>query len=181
MHREGILKYLVDYQPTSSDEMGIVERFTHFVTTTPDCFERTHTSGHITGSSFILSSDRRCVLLAFHAKLRKWLQLGGHADGCPDTHDVARREAFEESGISTLLPYLHPQAPIDFDIHEIPPNIKEGSHLHYDVRYVFCAQEDSYTCSSESLELRWVPFDAISNYSTEPSLLRVIQKIKDTV
>jgi len=177
MHREKLLKNLADHHVRSSEEEKIILRFTKFVETTPTCFERTHKPGHITGSAFVLSADRSCVLLTHHAKLKKWLNLGGHADGCPNVYDVAHREAVEESGISTIIPYSLPLAPIDFDIHEIPASSKEDTHLHYDVRYVFHSQDNNFICSSESLDLKWIPLQEISSYCTERSVLRVIRKI----
>jgi 8-oxo-dGTP pyrophosphatase MutT (NUDIX family) len=181
MHRESLLKDLAEYKLLYPDESYVVQKFTQFVEITSDCFERTHGPGHITGSAFVVSADRNCILLALHAKLQKWLQLGGHADGCPYVHDVALREAVEESGISNLLPYLNPQVPIDVDIHEIPSNKKDGVHLHYDVRYVFHSLEDEFICSNESLALKWIPIDEISIYCKEPSTLRVIKKIKNFI
>lgn len=178
MHRESLLQNLRNHTSVSLEEKDMIKRFQHFVETTPTCFERTHTQGHITASSFVLSKDRKKVLLAHHAKLLKWLQLGGHADGCPSAYDVAHREAAEESGLSCIMPLFIPSIPIDFDIHEIPANKKDAAHLHYDVRYVFHTHEDAFTCSNESLELKWVSLDDIDAYSQEPSILRVIDKIK---
>lgn len=181
MHRKELLKSLEEYNPLLPGEEVIRHRFKEFVQSTPDCFERTHEAGHVTGSAFVLSSDRTCILLAFHTKLQKWLQLGGHADGCPRVHEVALREAMEESGMTQILPYLTPLAPIDFDIHEIPHNKKENSHYHYDVRFVFQSQQHDFICSNESLALKWVPIDDVPDYSKEPSVLRVIDKIKTTL
>lgn len=181
MHRESLLKNLVAYTPSSMEEEEIVQKFTQFVKSTPDCFERSHAAGHVTGSAFVLSPDYSCVLFSLHAKLQRWFQLGGHADGCPCAHDVAHREALEESGIDSLIPYPQPPIPIDFDIHEIPANKKEGAHLHYDVRYVFLSKDSNFFCTKESLELKWIPLDEISNYSKEPATLRVVKKIQHSL
>jgi 8-oxo-dGTP pyrophosphatase MutT (NUDIX family) len=59
----------------------------------PDAFQRTHLPGHITGSSWIIDPSGESVLLTHHAKLNKWLQPGGHADGDEDIISVAMREA----------------------------------------------------------------------------------------
>lgn len=178
MHRNLLLKHLAEYQASSAEDKGIIQRFTQFVESTPDCFERSHESGHITGSAFVLSPDRSCVLLTMHAKLKKWLQLGGHADGCPYIHEVALREATEESGISALFSEFDPPIPIDFDIHKIPSNTKEKAHFHYDVRFVFHSQEKDFTCSNESIALKWIPIKEISRYCSEGPMLRVIKKIE---
>ena len=180
MHREALLKNLANYQALSSEEEEIILRFKQFVETTSACFERSHKPGHITGSAFVFSADRSCILMTHHAKLKKWLHLGGHADGCPNVHEVAHREAVEESGISNILPLLQPHLPIDFDIHEIPASKKEDSHFHYDVRYVFRAEHDNFICSDESLALKWVPLREISSYCNEPAILRAIKKL-DTI
>ena len=73
-----------------------------FVRAHPDCLARTCAPGHLTGSAWIVSPDRRRTLLTHHRKLGKWLQLGGHADGDADLLAVALREAREESGLRGL-------------------------------------------------------------------------------
>lgn len=178
MHRKPLLKNLTDYRPFGPEESKILFRFTQFVQSTPNCFERTHEAGHVTGSAFVLSSDKSCVLLNLHTKLQKWLTLGGHADGCSDVYSVAYREAIEESGLTQLHPDRFPAIPIDFDIHEIPSNSKEKNHYHYDVRFVFHSENDDFICSHESVALKWVPLKEVTRYTTEPSILRVIKKIQ---
>lgn len=179
MHREDILKKLGDYQRTYFDEEETVQRFRQFIESTADCFERSHGPGHITGSAFVLSADQSCVLFTLHTKLQKWLQLGGHADGCSAIHEVALKETIEESGLSQFFPHHNSVIPIDFDIHTIPPNKKEKEHLHYDVRFIFHAQKDNFICSNESLSLKWIPLDEILLYNNDPAILRVIKKIKN--
>ncbi|WP_417209887.1 hypothetical protein [Antarctobacter sp.] len=68
-----------------------------------------HIGGHVTGSAFVLSRDGRAVLLTHHAKLDRWLQLGGHCDGIADAWFVALKEAYEESGLARIrLPRFGP-------------------------------------------------------------------------
>lgn len=177
MHRKDILKKLTDYQRTYFNEKKTVQEFRLFIEKAPQCFERTHESGHITGSAFVLSADQSCVLFTLHTKLQKWFQLGGHADGYPLIHEVALKETIEESGISKFFPHPYSTIPIDLDIHEIPSNKKEKAHLHYDVRFVFHSQENNFICSNESLSLKWIPLDEIPLYNNDPSIMRVIKKI----
>ena len=178
MHRSQILETLATYNIAYPHEKETVQRFESFIKETPLCFER-YELGHITGSSFVLSPDQSSVLLALHAKLNRWLQLGGHADGCSRVEDVAFREAFEESGIEELS-FFTPH-PIDLDIHEIPEHKGLKAHLHYDVRFLFIANQNSFVCSNESLELKWVPLDNFHLYCSEPSLLRAVEKIRQTI
>lgn len=177
MHRSPLLQMLSHYRATYPDEESIVQRFEHFIRTTPQCFERSHTEGHITGSAFVLSPDYSSVLLTLHAKLNLWLQLGGHADGCPHVEEVAFREAVEESGMTHLR--FYPNAlPIDLEIHEIPPYKNEKAHLHYDVRFLLVSEEEHFVCSSESLALKWVPLDTLEPFFQETDLLRAVKKIR---
>jgi 8-oxo-dGTP pyrophosphatase MutT (NUDIX family) len=154
MHRRPLLATLAHYARRFPDEAGVVRRFAEFVQAHPDCFERACAPGHVTGSAWLVSADRRHVLLTHHRKLGRWLQLGGHADGDPDVARVALREAGEESGIAGLV--LGDAEPLDLDAHEIPARPGEPAHVHYDVRYLVVAPPGAVvTVSDESLALRW--------------------------
>ncbi len=153
--RQALCKSLLIYQRTHPERAEIAERILHFVQQTPDCFCRSHTAGHITGSAWLLNPDGSKALLTLHRKLGRWLQPGGHADGCPDTLATALREATEESGISGIIPLQ--QEIFDVDIHTIParPQAGEPAHLHYDIRYLLQAPHESFVVSGESHALAW--------------------------
>lgn len=121
-----------------------------------------------------MSPDGSRVLLTYHRKLARWLQLGGHADGDPDIVAVAGREAREESGLSGLR-LVTPDI-FDLDVHVIPARPGEPEHLHYDIRFAFLADSVRVTVSAESRDLRWVALDEIESKSTERSLLRMREK-----
>ncbi|MGH1413210.1 MAG: NUDIX hydrolase [Pelagimonas sp.] len=130
--------------------------------------------GHVTGSAFVLSPDRTATLLTHHAKLDRWLQLGGHCDGLFDVQFVALKEAYEESGLPKLT-LLSPDV-FDLDIHCIPANAKEPEHLHYDVRYLLQSSQWEFETSVESKALRWVPLGDLPNFSQSESVLRLGRK-----
>src|SRR3954465_2087342 len=107
---EQIRQYKTSDKPEALFKAKFLELLQH-----ADAFQRTHLPGHITGSSFIVSDDFKYTLLVHHAKLNRWLQPGGHADGDTNVEGVALREANEETGlknISLLLPTI-----FDLDIH----------------------------------------------------------------
>jgi 8-oxo-dGTP pyrophosphatase MutT (NUDIX family) len=177
MHRQSLKEQLADYATRHPEEGGTVDAFVRFVGSQPDCFCRGLSIGHITGSAWVVNADGSEVLLTHHRKLDCWLQLGGHADGDPDVLAVAMKEAEEESG---LTDFTHIGTGIfDIDIHPIPERKGEPEHLHYDVRYVLCANGSlDYTVSDESHDLRWVGLDEVRSLTEESSMLRMVEKWK---
>ena len=149
-----------------------------FISTTPDCFERSHREGHITGSAWLVNPDGDKVLLTLHRKLQRWMQTGGHADGDPEPLRVALREAAEESGIDGITPLHH--GIFDIDIHRIPGNKAKGepAHLHYDIRYLLLAPHENFRISNESDALAWWSRREIAQKAAEldASVLRMAER-----
>ena len=175
MQRQLLLNSINVYLPLEI-EGDIKDRFIAFINSYLDCFDRSCSLGHITGSSFVISPDKSSVLLSFHRKLNIWVQLGGHADGEADVINVALREAHEESGIKLDDLYIYKDI-IDLDIHLIPKNQKDQAHFHFDVRFMVLSKTWDFICSEESLQLKWVKFNDIEHYSKEDSLIRALNKI----
>jgi 8-oxo-dGTP pyrophosphatase MutT (NUDIX family) len=179
VHRARLLALLRRYQTRFPDEAAEVARWRAFVEAHADCLERRCEPGHVTGSAWILSPDRRSVLLGRHRKLGRWLQLGGHADGEGDLLAVALREAREESGMADFAPLAAADVPLDLDVHEIPARDAEPAHLHYDVRWLLVAAPGQrLAVSEESTALRWVPRDALAQLVDEESQLRMERKAR---
>ena len=175
MHRKPLLDQLALYLARHPQESETIGRFTEFVRTRPECFERSLLEGHVTGSAWIVDESRTKVLLTHHRKLDAWLQLGGHADGDPDVLAVALKEAEEESGLIGFEPLV--DGIFDLDIHRIPARKEAPEHLHYDVRYVLRPTgSTTYVVSEESHDLRWVPLDNVATLTTDPSMLRMVGK-----
>lgn len=175
VHRQSLLHQLSDYATRHPEESETIARFTDFVKSEFDCFERALAKGHITGSAWVVNADGSEILLTHHRKLDCWLQLGGHADGVSDVLSVAMKEAEEESG---LTDFSHIGSGIfDIDIHPIPARKSEPEHLHYDVRYVLRANgSKEYIVSDESHDLRWVKPEEVKDLTTEPSMMRMVKK-----
>lgn len=153
----------------------MTRRLHDFVSAHEDCFERTLSIGHVTGSAFVLDHERRHVLLTHHGKLDKWLQLGGHADGDSNVLRVALREATEESGLDSVRP-IHEDI-FDIDIHLIPARGHEPEHYHHDVRFLLEADRGArLRITSESKALAWVSLDQVRELTSEESMLRMVRK-----
>lgn len=162
------------------------QNFQDFIHSTTECCERTHQSGHCTGSALIVDPTGSKTLLLFHPFLKRWLQPGGHADGSFDLQAVAHREAEEETGLSmaSLIPARlgdSHRTPLDMDIHAIParPERKEAAHYHYDLRFLFIA-DPALALSPESpdMKLSWMPLGKVEAVTSEESVLRMIRKVQ---
>ena len=145
-------------------------QITDLVAGRDDAADRTTRPGHLTGSAFVVDASGERFVLLFHAKLQRWLQPGGHADGDMNLAAVALREATEETGIVGLE--VDP-APLDVDVHEVRPP-KEDAHLHLDVRYLVVAPHGAELAGNhESTELRWVGWTELSDYDVDAGLVRL--------
>lgn len=179
MHREEALGLLRAHGrlALSPAEAAAVEETIAFALAHPDCLLRTCLEGHLTGSAWVVSPDRRRTLLTHHAKLGKWLQLGGHADGDGDLLAVALREAREESGLSRLSAVG--SGLFDVDRHWIGGRGAEPGHWHHDLRFMLEADpEEALTPTSESRALSWVDLSAVADLNPEESMSRMVRKTR---
>lgn len=175
MHRTSILQQLRTYRDQWPDEVDMTDRLIDFVEAHANCFDRSLSMGHITGSSWLVNCTGTHVLLTHHRKLNMWLQLGGHVDGNPDVLEAAMREAREESGLQDLKPIM-PQI-FDIDIHLIPERKSEPAHFHYDLRYALqTSGSEAYVVSDESHDLAWVEIAQLNKVTHEESMLRMARK-----
>ena len=137
-------------------------RLLAFAARHPDALHRSCTAGHLTASAWVVNHDATRGLVLLHAKIGRWLQPGGHADGEPSLWGVALREATEETGIDGLEIWTEP---IDVDVHLfVNRQQAEPSHLHFDVRYVVrCPPGASPRGNHESDALQWVTADRLTD------------------
>ena len=174
-----LLGEIKGYMPKDTQEIEFKRRFIALISKYPDCFQRTLTHAHITGSVWVVDKSFEYALMTHHAKLNKWLQLGGHADGEADIKAVSLREAKEESGlrhIQMIGPHI-----FDLDIHQIPANNHEMTHEHFDIRYLFVAnREESIQKNHESKEVAWVQLKKMNELTAcNPSVMRMVEKTKE--
>jgi 8-oxo-dGTP pyrophosphatase MutT (NUDIX family) len=177
MHRRSVLAFLRAHaaRPLDAHEAAMTADTIRFVEEHADCLLRSCAPGHLTGSAWVVSPDRRCTLLTHHLKLDKWLQLGGHADGEEDLRAVARREALEESGLARIETVA--EGIFDVDRHWIPPRREDPGHYHYDLRFMFEADPaEPLAVSSESKDLTWVELARVTALNPEESMARMVRK-----
>lgn len=174
MDRKKLIQLLENYSSPFFEESQYKNQFIDLLQFA-DAFQRTHLPGHITGSAWIVNHDQTKTLLVHHAKLNKWVQPGGHADGDENILAVAQREAEEETG---LLNFIVEDSIFDIDIHTIPARKDFPEHQHYDIRFLFHANEqESIVISEESHDVKWIPMDQLKNFTNERSVLRMSEKL----
>jgi len=177
MYQDIFFAQLRDYCPTYKEEIWFCTRMQNLITRYPhQCFNRDLALGHFTASAFIVDQKFNKAVLVHHKKLNRWLQPGGHADGNQNLLQVAIKEANEETGLYDLR--LCKGTFFDLDIHLIPANTKEQAHFHYDVRYLFIADENRpLAVSEESHDVQWISFGAIQKtFGYGQSLCRMMEK-----
>lgn len=133
------------------------------------------TGVHLTASGVVVDAALGRVLLLWHPRYERWLQLGGHCDGEMDLTAVALREIREESGLLDLE--IDPW-PIGIDMHDGEPG--RAPHHHIDVRFAVAAPRNSSELpihSPEGHTLLWVEPYKIE----DPTLRGLAQLAVDTV
>ncbi|MDR3156015.1 MAG: NUDIX hydrolase [Holosporaceae bacterium] len=181
MHRKDLRKKLKRYNPEDEIEIAARAKMLDFLNSHEDCFERSLSIGHFTGSCWLVNCDETKFLLTLHKKMGFWLQLGGHADGDHDLVRVSLKEAYEESGLRNIE--LLSEEIFDIGVHLIPEYKEIPAHYHYDVRFLLKTTngDDDIQISDESTDLRW--FDEVHTFPADISIdtPRMFEKWKNNV
>ena len=179
-HRASLRAWLDAYRRAWPDETAVVGRIRALIERRSDCLLRTcFDPGHLTASAWVCTPDAAQCVLLHHAKLDRWLQPGGHADGDPRLAEVARREVHEETGLAAPTPFHWNGAlvPLDLDVHVIPARRNEPAHEHHDVRFLLIAAHAApLVLSEESRAVRWLPVARLAEFTAEESVLRLARK-----
>ena len=143
---------------------------------------RSNTSAHMTASAWVVSPDRKEVLMAYHNLYDSWAWLGGHADGEADMLTVALKEVQEESGLKNVRPLS--EDIFSLEILAVTGHEKKGefvsSHLHLNVTYLLEADPaHPVRCKEdENKAVGWFPLEGAIAASKEPWFQeRVYQKL----
>lgn len=176
--RNALLAQLKAYQSDYVEEKVFSERFIELIENHENCFERSLLKGHITGSAWIVDNSLDFAFMTHHAKLNRWLQPGGHADGDEDVARVALKEALEETGMQELE--LYSSQIFDLDIHVIPERKGVPEHEHFDIRFMIKVDRDTpFEISQESNELAWLPLQKVGAETDQnKSILRMVEKTR---
>ena len=102
-----IIRDIENFVPLCPQEQRDKTGILRFLAGHPDAFDRENLTAHMTASAWVLSPDRRQVVMVYHNLYHSWSWTGGHADGDRDLLAVAMREVTEETGLRQLE-LLHP-------------------------------------------------------------------------
>lgn len=167
-----------DFVPWNEQERQDREVLLQWLSSGTEIATRNNPVGHLTTSAWVVSPDRKFVLMAYHNLYDSWAWLGGHADGELELRAVAEREAREESGIREVKPMM--DGPISLEILTVNGHEKKGeyvsSHLHLNLTYLFEAEMNQSLAvkPDENSGVAWIPVEEIGVRSTEPWFVKRI-------
>lgn len=170
--KEKLTEQIRSFVPFNEQERFDKAILLQWLGTDADIITRENPVAHLTASAWVVTPDRKQVLMAFHNLYNSWAWLGGHADGDWDLQAVAAREAMEESGIQEVRPLG--DAPVSLEILTVDGHEKRGNyvpcHLHLNVTYLFEADPGAplRVKPDENSRVGWIDVEDIPNKSTEP-------------
>ena len=145
-----------------------------------DILTRENEIAHLTASAWVVSPDKKSVLMAYHNIYHSWARTGGHADGDQDLLHVALKEAREETGITNLKPVS--EGIFSLEMLTVDGHVKRGeyvsSHLHANVTYLLEADETDtlHIKPDENSGVRWFALDEALKACSEPWMAEHIYK-----
>lgn len=150
---------LAGWSPPDPEQDGLRQYYLRHLTSHPDAMWRSRLPEHLTASALVLDAATGKVLLTLHAKIHRWLQLGGHCEpGDTTLAGAALREAVEESGLTGLA--IDP-VPVQLSRHRVQCGGRPDA-FHLDVQFLVVATTGTqYVVSDESHDLRWLARDAL--------------------
>jgi ADP-ribose pyrophosphatase YjhB (NUDIX family) len=175
-----LAQQLKKYTPFNEQEEKDRDLILNLLQTYPDIYTRENRTAHMTASAWVVSKDRKKVLMAYHNLYDSWAWLGGHCDGDRDLLHVALKEVREESGLAQVEPAdgeIFSLEVLTVDGHE-----KRGeyvsSHLHLNVTYLLEADSSQPLASKpdENKAVAWFEPDEVYIRSTEPWFVERIYK-----
>ena len=181
-----LLDALNRFRPCNEQEETDKKQILSLLSSGQDLYTRDNPVAHLTASSWVVSPDRKQVLLVYHNLYRSWAWMGGHADGDRDLCRVALRETREESGLQDLTLV----SPDIFSLESLPVGGHEkrgnyiSSHLHLNVTYLLEADPSQpiRVKPDENSGVAWFPVEEVAGKVSEPWMMqRIYSKLMKKV
>ena len=177
--KEQVLAFVPQNEQEETDRLALLAWLDSGI----DIYTRRCNAAHLTASGWVVSPDRKKVLMAYHNLYDSWAWLGGHADGERDLLAVALREVREESGVSAV-----PVCDQLFSVEILPVSGHEkrgeyvSSHLHMNVTFLLEADPSAPIRSKpdENSRVAWFTLDGAVASSSEPWMRdRIYRKLNE--
>jgi 8-oxo-dGTP pyrophosphatase MutT (NUDIX family) len=175
------------YEPTGGVEAANARRVADLVESATDPWDRSQPL-HLTASAIVIHAASRRVLLRWHERFERFMQVGGHGDpGEWDPLTIALREAAEETGLPDLRPVVRERrlpagAIVHLVIVPVPGREDEAAHEHADVRFLLeTDRPDEARPESPSAPVRWMPWDEAIEVVAEENLRVLLERAQALV
>lgn len=179
---EDLTYQLLSYTPENEQEARDREQILQWLGSGLELYSRDCAAAHLTASAWVVSPNRKKVLMAYHNLYHSWAWTGGHADGDRDLSNVAQRECMEESGIRSLRQLMTDI--FSLEILSVDGHEKRGkyvsTHLHLNITFLFEAEEtEALTMKpDENSGVAWIPVSQLPEKVSEPWMLeRIYSKL----
>ena len=164
LHADAVARLEAWASPDAHQEQ-LRREFLEHLLAHPDAMSKTGPPAHLTGSVIVLDEQGESALLTLHRRARAWFQFGGHYEpGDASVWQAATREAREESGISDIT--------AGSEIVQLDRHVLVGDfgtcREHLDIRFAaVTARTSRARISTESIDVRWWPVDALPEGTRE--------------
>lgn len=178
---QNLYKQISKYEPYDEREKIDKEVMLEFIENNEDVLTRKNKIAHFTASAWITNRERTKVLMIYHNIYNSWAWVGGHADGDDDLFYVVNKEIEEETGLKNIKPLV--EGIYGINIVTVDNHIKRGkivnSHLHFDVEYLFEADEKDEVRikEDENSGVRWIDIQEVNNYTTEEKMKSIYSRL----
>lgn len=168
---EKLKKEINRYVPFNEQEKRDKQIILEILENEDNVLTRENQKYHFTVSAWIVTPDRKKVLMCYHNIYNSWAWLGGHTDGESNLREVILKEVREESGV-TNIKFLLDEI-FSLEILTVDGHIKKGkyvsSHLHLNITFLLEAEETEKLLINpdENSDLDWIVVEKISIKSSE--------------
>ncbi|WP_294703973.1 NUDIX hydrolase [uncultured Fusobacterium sp.] len=168
---EKLKKEIERYVPFNEQEERDKQIILEILENEDNVLTRENQKYHFTVSAWIVTPDRKKVLMCYHNIYNSWAWLGGHTDGESNLREVILKEVREESGV-TNIKFLLDEI-FSLEILTVDGHIKKGkyvsSHLHLNITFLLEAEETEKLLINpdENSDLDWIAVEKISIKSSE--------------
>ena len=168
---EQLIRQIENYIPFNEQEQRDKAQILAFLRSGAELITRDNPVAHLTASAWVVSPDRKQVIMVYHNLYKSWSWMGGHADGDWDLLRVAKKEVIEECGLQELT-VVSPEI-FSLEVLCVDGHVKKGkylsSHLHLNVTYLFEADPAQmlHIKPDENSGVAWVAVEDVAQKTNE--------------